>query len=157
MQAGKIESYKHHNIMPAAVMKAGKPTYVRLADISLLRRCLRGATQNQNEAFNGLIWSFCPKTTFCGAAVVDIATFLAVAHFNHGTVCLLKVLTTMGCATGGFTERLLVKLDEERVTAADRKLKVAEQSRRKQRRRRRKGLEEQNLDEEGTMYAAGEF
>ena len=122
MQAGKIESYKHHNIMPAAIMKAVKPTYVRLADISLLRRCLRGATQNQNEAFNGLIWSFCPKTT-----------------------------------TGGFTERFLVKLDEERVTAADRKMKVAEQSPRKQRRRRRKSLEEQNLDEEGTMYAAGEF
>ena len=43
------------------------------------------------------------------------------------------------------------------MTAADRKMKVAEQSPRKQRRRRRKSLEEQNLDEEGTMYAAGEF
>ena len=32
-----------------------------------------------------------------------------------------------------------------------------EKSRRKQRRRRRKGLEEQNIEEEGTTYAAGEF
>eukprot|EP00117_Sycon_ciliatum_P030880 scpid64997/ scgid24259/ len=40
---------------------------------------------------------------------------------------------------------------------AERKLKEAMKSRRRQRRRRRKGIEEQNLEEEGTTYAAGEF
>ena len=157
MQARKIPEYKHHNILPAAVMDAIKPTYICLTERSLLERCLRGATQNQNEAFNGLIWSLCPKVTFCCAAVVEIASYLAVAHFNNGAVCLLKVLADMGCARGLFTERLLVKLDEERVSAAQKKMKEEEKCRRKQWRRRRKGLEEQNIEEEGTTYAAGEF
>ena len=45
MKAGKQASYNHH-VLPAAVMKAVKPTYVRLTERSLLERCLRGATQN---------------------------------------------------------------------------------------------------------------
>ena len=60
-------------------------------------------------------------------------------------------------AKGGFTEQLLVKLDEEIVAGAERKLKESEKTRRRQRRRRRKGIEEQNLEDEGTTYAAGEF
>ena len=55
VQARKIPEYKHDNVLPAAVMNAIKPTYIRLTETSLLERCLRGATQNQNEAFNGLI------------------------------------------------------------------------------------------------------
>ena len=146
MQARKIPEYKHHNILPAAVMDAIKPTYICLNERSLLKRCLRGATRNQNEDFNGLIWSLCPMVTFCGAAVVEIASYLPAAHVNHGAVCLLKVLADMGSARGLFTERLLVKLDEERVSAAQEKMKEAEKSRRKQ---QRKDLEEQNIQEEG--------
>ena len=56
-----------------------------------------------------------------------------------------------------FTEQLLAKLDRERVASAERKMKEGEKSRRKQRRRCRKGLEEQQLEGEGTTYAAGVF
>ena len=43
-----------------------------------------GATQNQNESFNSLIWNLCPKTEFCSADIVEIATNLAVITFNSG-------------------------------------------------------------------------
>ena len=47
-QAGG-EVYEHHNILPKAIFEVIKPLYIRLTDKALLRRCLRGATQNQND------------------------------------------------------------------------------------------------------------
>ena len=43
-----------------------------------MQRCVLGATQNQNESFNALIWGRCPKAEFHSAAVVEIATYLAL-------------------------------------------------------------------------------
>ena len=63
----------------------------------------------------------------------------------------------MGCAKGHLTQQFLVHQDAERVAGAERKMKKDEKHRRKQRRRRRKGLEEQNLEKEGSTYAAGGF
>lgn len=157
VQAGVKDSYEHHNVIPAAVVDAIKPLYRRLTERDLLLRCLRGATQNQNEAFNGMIWSLSPKTSFCGAAVVEIASWLALCQFNKGSITLMHVLSKMGCDQGHFTEEFLAQQDAKRVSAAERKVKVAEKMRRKQRRRRRKGLEEQILDLEGPTYAAGAF
>eukprot|EP00117_Sycon_ciliatum_P010964 scpid80813/ scgid12631/ len=53
--------FSHSKNIPPAVKEAVKPVYVRLTDKSLLERCTRGATQNANEALNGLIWYMCPK------------------------------------------------------------------------------------------------
>ena len=38
------------------------PTFTRLSKDDLLSRCLKGMTQNQNEAVNGQLWSKCSKT-----------------------------------------------------------------------------------------------
>ena len=138
VKAGKKDAYQHHDILPPAVVAAIKPTYNHLTTRSLLLRCLRGATQNQNESFNGMIWSLCPKTSFCGAAVIEISSFLAVCQFNEGSVSLLEVLKSMGCTEGRLTQQFLAYQDAERVAGAERKIKKAEKHRRKQRRRRRK-------------------
>ena len=42
-----------------------KDIYVRLGHPDLLRRCLRGATQNNNESLHSKMWAKCPKTGFC--------------------------------------------------------------------------------------------
>ena len=157
VKAGKEDSYQHHDSLPPAVVAAIKPTYNHLTTQSLLLHCLRGATQNQNESSNGMIWSFCPKTSFCGAAAVEISSYLAVCQFNRGAISLLDELTNMGCAEGHLTQQFLAHQDAERVAGAERKMKKDEKHRRKQRRRRRKGLEEQNLEKEGSTYAAGGF
>ena len=56
------------------------PIFSRLSNEDILRRCLKGLTQNQNEAINGMLWSVCPKTKFCGRSKV----LLAVADTGMG-------------------------------------------------------------------------
>ena len=44
-----------------------KPLFTRLSSDELLKRCLKGVTQNQNEALNSILWKKCPKSVFfCG-------------------------------------------------------------------------------------------
>ena len=155
--AGAQETYEHHNIMPDAIFEVVKPVYVRLSSKDLLRRCMRGATQNRNESYNGMVWALCPKEQFCGLEVVETAAALAVIHFNNGSVALLKVLTEMGCSLGEFTHRQLLSEDRMRVQKSNKKETESEKRSRKRRRRRRKGLEDQQKDVEGVTYAAGGF
>ena len=156
-KAGRCESYKHHDSLPQAVYEAIKPTYIRLADRPLLERCCRGATQNQNESLNGLVWQYCPKTSFCGLDTVKAAVGLAVLKFNHGAEMLKMVLDEMGCLDLPVTTDGLQKADEERLYFAKRKHSSEEKDARKQRRRHRKGLEEDTLEAEGTTSEAGSF
>ena len=50
--------------MPSVFRKEVKPIFERLSDEKLLKRCLRGYIQNQNESLNNLLWSKCPKPIF---------------------------------------------------------------------------------------------
>ena len=106
-----------------------------------MARCLRGTTQNQNESFNGMIWSLCPETSFCGAEVVKISSYLAVCVFNQGSVSLLDVLKNTGCAEGHLTQQFLAHQHAEREVGTERKMKKNEKHQKRQRRRRRKGLD----------------
>ena len=105
VQTCSDEEYVHHNIMPEVVFEVTKPTYISLTKKALPQRCLKGATQSQNKAFNAImIWNMWPKQGFAGAEVVDLSAHLAAARFNHRTVILLAVLRKMGCTTRSFTE-----------------------------------------------------
>ena len=100
VQTGSDEEYVHHNIMPEVVFEVTKPTYISLMKKALLQRCLKGATQSQNEAFNAImIWNMWSKQGFAGAEVVELSAHLAAARFNHRAVTLLAVLRKMGCTT----------------------------------------------------------
>ena len=109
MEAGAQAKYHHHNIIPKAVMEVIKPVYLRLADRSVLEKCLMGATQNANEAFNGVLWRMCPKESFCSAAVVELSACIAITTFNHGAVTLSAVLEEMSCQKGTFTQSALAE------------------------------------------------
>ena len=67
------ELYNEDNRLPEVFMAELHPIFQRLSKDDLLNRCLNGKTQNQNEAANGILWSKCPKTKFCGARRVRIA------------------------------------------------------------------------------------
>ena len=155
-QAGG-EVYEHHNILPKAIFEVIKPLYIRLTDKALLRRCLRGATQNQNECFNGLVWQISPKTSFCGAVVVEFAAAFATSWFNDGAVAVHRILEEMHLEPGSFTEGALRVLDQSRAYHAARKASEAEKRGRKRRRRVRKGLQDEELEAEGVQYEAGQF
>ena len=157
-QALGVQTYVHHDTIPMAVFKVVKPIYVSLSDKALLQRCLRGATQNQNEAFNGMVWHYCPKDGFASSEVVDMAANLAVARFNNGALILLAVLRKVGCNTAGnFTIRQLELEDKKRVEDAQSFASESKKRRRKTLRKRRKGFADQAAEQEGITYEAGAF
>ena len=105
----------------------------------LLEKCLKGATQNTNEAFNGTLWHMCPKEGSWGREVVELAASLATIAFNDGALGLQKVIIEMGCVPGHFTATALSQEDSRRVRKADLAMSAGEKRRRKQRGRRRNG------------------
>ena len=50
----------------------------------LLKRCLKGVTQNQNEALNSILWKKCPKSVFCGKQKLTACAAQSVIQWNQG-------------------------------------------------------------------------
>ena len=156
-EAGVDVVVEHNDPIPDAVFRAIKPIYVRLTDINLLRRCLRGATQNVNECFNGTLWRMCPKESFCGLQTVETSVFLAVVIFNHGISTLLSVLDAMSCSYTSHTIKGLGALDSQRLYHSARKSADAEKRARKRRRATKKGFLDQAAEKDRGEYDAGAF
>ena len=57
-----------------------KPIYQDLVKPEILKRCLHGLTQNQNESFNSMIWERAPKYRYCGFDKLEFALYDAVAN-----------------------------------------------------------------------------
>ena len=124
----------HKDPLSDAVMRAIKPLYMQLTDINLLQRCLRGATQNANECFNGTLWRLCPKETFCSATTVETSAYLAVLVFSHGSEMLTSVSQAMSCPYSLWTIRGMRSLDTQRPYHSKRKSSGEEKKARKHRR-----------------------
>ena len=91
-KALNTKTYKHGKGLPRDVTQTLKPVYATLSNDTLLRKCLDGKTQNQNESFNGMIWQCIPKTVFVGSDVFQVGVYDADAHFNIGERATTKVL-----------------------------------------------------------------
>lgn len=87
-KVNKTQTYDHEQSkktkLPATFLKEMLPLYKRLTDNVLLRRCVMGLTQNQNESFNATVWAKCPKEKRLGANSVARALHLATATWNKG-------------------------------------------------------------------------
>ncbi len=96
--ANKTKLHKPGPGLPDNITALIKPTYARLSDDDLLKKCLDGKTQNQNESLNGMIWNRLPKTIFVGADVLNFGAYDAVAHFNIGNKAAENILgETLRC------------------------------------------------------------
>ena len=62
----------------------------------LLKRCLKGVTQNQNEALNSILWKKCPKSVFCGKQKLTACTAQSVIQWNQGAAGSATVLYACG-------------------------------------------------------------
>lgn len=40
--------------------------FMNLSNVNLLKKCLHGKTQTNNEGINALIWKSCPKDIYVG-------------------------------------------------------------------------------------------
>jgi hypothetical protein len=119
-------------------MKQLDPLFTRLSNDDLLRRCLNRMTQNQNEAANGVLWSKCPKTKFCGARRVRIAVCETVAVFNTGAASKAVIMNLCGDTPGVHTMRALRKQDDTRLKTAAKKVSMTYREKRQKLRAQRK-------------------
>ena len=87
----------------------------------MLKRCLRGLTQNQNEAIIGVLWANCPKTKFCGARKVELVVCETICKFNASTASRLSILEAIGVKPGRNMLTEFRKEDDDRVKNAERK------------------------------------
>ena len=91
-----------------------KPIYERLGGKELLKRCLRGGTQNANESLHAVIWSRCPKVCIASRDKAEVATLVACSEFNMGSVSSHNILSTLGFDIGTNTKRLGRQRDKVR-------------------------------------------
>ena len=148
--------YEHKHSLPPAILDRIKPIYKKLADESLLRRCLHGKTQNQNESFNSCIWQRVPKTVFVGAKTVKIGVLDSVICFNDGSYSRTHVMKAMDIEPGENMKKGLRDLDVERVMKADTAMeKVTKEARMKKRGKKRQREDRETQKDES--YGPGKF
>ena len=93
----------HPDIVPPL-----KKVFERLSHPTLMKHCILGATQNQNELFNSTIWQHYTKTDFCSATTVEISVNLAVIIFNSGLVPLAKLQERLEVTVSPLTRQYLL-------------------------------------------------
>lgn len=113
--------FKHQKPLPAAVGQAILPLFQRLSEETLLEKCVGGYTQNQNEALNNLIWSFCTKAGYAGAKTVESAVGMAICIFNNGYTAIQRIASRLGVSPGRNLTRYLSRLDTARVKGAEKR------------------------------------
>ena len=87
-----------------------KPVFISFSDEELLKKCLHGKTQNNNESLNGVIWKKCPKDVFVGRATLEIGVASAVLNFNDGSSGVLNVLNSLKIEPGKFTFKFVANV-----------------------------------------------
>ena len=99
-----------------------KPLFTRLSDDELLNRCLRGLTQNQNEAVNHVLCTKCPKTKVCGHIKLLLAVSETVTNFNTGAGSKAVLMKSVGVTSTENMLNALRKADNIRIKKAARKI-----------------------------------
>ena len=155
--ANKTNLYKPGPGLPDQIIALIKPIYARLSNDDLLKKCLDGKTQNQNESINGMIWNRLPKTVFVGADVLNFGAYDAVAHFNIGNKAAENIISELSQTPGHFFTESLRKGDTLRVKKAGHRNTPEVKKRRKILRGQKKKKADKNKEKEGNTYEAGAF
>ena len=123
----------------------------------LLDACLHGGTQNQNEAFNGMIWQRAPKISHSSLRTVQLATNIAIGQFNDGYKTILRILEEAGVTPGRHCKSFCQKEDKDHVYMALCKSTDMARKRRRAIRNKRKGYADHLEHREGPQYQPGGF
>ena len=124
-QHDNTSKYSEDQRLPEAFRKELNPIFLRLAKDDLLERCVNGLTQNQNEAVNGQLWNFCPKSRFCGKRRVRIAVCQTVGVFNTGAASKGTIMQQSGIKVLGINMMRGLRIqDRSRLQSAAQKVKL---------------------------------
>ena len=149
---------KHKPLIPRDLDKYVRPVYQRLANRDLLERCTLGATQNQNESFNNLIWLRASKTQMLSATNVELAVNIAVLVYNKGKELAMKdMLLVLGLQQTQRASEYYKKADRLRLYKSEKRASAVEKRRRRRKNRNRAAAEESAIAQEGPTYGSGEF
>ena len=91
------------------------PLYTRLSNADLLRRCVPGLTQNQNESYNSTVWKRCPKEKNFGAKAVETAVASATIAWNIGATAQVHLLGGLGLTVFPYCKIGVATKDQKRL------------------------------------------
>ena len=146
-------SYNDDKRLPSSFLDVLKPVFKNLTKNELLNRCLKGLTQNQNQAINGILWSKSPKTKFCGKTKVVLAVTDTVSYFNTGAASQIALLNSISIESSSNMFSAMRKQDQSCIVVASKK--ISEKARMQRRKIRAKKLNKK--DEMTVQYQAGSF
>ena len=155
-KATGTSTYSDEESLPSVFLDVLKETFIALSETTLLERCVLGATQNQNESLNSLVWARCPKHKHHRYKAVSCAVASAVCHFHKGSESKLGAMKRLSIPAGSNTKRACNIKDNQRIRKSDLQATDKEKKRRqgeKLLRTRREALR----DAEGVTYEAGAF
>jgi len=150
-----VESYYHKDTLPKDVLDAIKPIYEDLTKEELLKRCLGGFTQNNNESLNKLIWTIAPKKLSGSFMIVEIAARVSASLFNEGNFVLLNFLHEMGVNLGPCAHAWAEEADSLRIQKAEKQAQAESKEARILRRQEQQAVMEENIAEGNVLYGAG--
>ena len=124
-QQSKTSTYDHENQrrkkLPPSFLQHMIPLYTRLSHPDLLRRCVLGLTQNQNESFNATIWKRCPKEKNFGVKSVNNAVASATLTWNVAANAKIIMLKALSLPVHPYTELATASKDAKRIYHARQK------------------------------------
>lgn len=150
-------TYKGDDCLPEVFLELLRATFMTLSDSKLLERCVRGATQNPNEAINSLVWVRSPKHKHHGVKIIRFAAASAVCHFHGGALSRNRVMERLAIPGGTHTKHSFSLKDRKRLQKADRQATAKEKKRRQGQQLVRVRREEALREMEGVTYEAGGF
>ena len=148
---------KHNPTILRNLARIVRKVILDLSSDALMERCVLGATQNQNESFNSLIWRRYVKTELCSLDVVEISVSLAVITFNSGQEILKGLFDKLKYRYTPTLAHFLIKSDDRRIWLASYRGKELLKKRRQQLRLDSVSLAEEQREAEGETYGSGRF
>ena len=150
-------TYKPVPGFPISIVLKLRPIFEELTNEDLLRKCLHGMTQNQNESFNALIWACIPKPTYVLFSQLQLGVYETVSNFNIGRKASILIFEKLNMVPGKCCLKGCRKINEKRLSASKYDNLEATKKRRKIRRGKAKTKDDKNNDKEGQSYEAGAF
>lgn len=150
-KTNNTSNYNESSRLPEIFRTELKPLFTRLSDDDLLGRCLRGLTQNQNEAVNGILWAKCPKNKFCGRRRIVTAVCETIGTFNTGAASKAVLMESCGVRPGSSMLKALRKEDKARIQSAAYKVSKKYRERRQALRSKKKAKADKQ------SYSSGSF
>ncbi|XP_063873641.1 uncharacterized protein LOC135107567 [Scylla paramamosain] len=89
-----------------------RKVYERLVTDEMMKRCLKGHTQNPNESFHSRLWQYCPKHLNTSKNKLDFSVAHAVSVYNAGYKESV-IYESLGLPFSQITEKYLHNKDKK--------------------------------------------